>query len=75
MKHLYVDLFLGLASLIFSNARGRVKISFLVTILTAESVLLPSLLNRFFNPRMSSSASSPSLTMIVDFDDVEVSFL
>ena len=73
MEYLAVELFLDLVSWVFSNARGGVKISFLIIILTAESALVPASLNRFIKSGMSSSASSPSLTMVVDVDDIEVS--
>ena len=68
MEYLAVELFLDLVSWVFSNARGGVKISFLIIILTAESALVPVSLNRFIKSGMSSSASSPSLTMVVDVD-------
>ena len=71
MEYLAVELFLDLVSWVFSNARGGVKISFLIIILTAESALVPDSLNRFIKSGMSSSISSPSLTMVVDVDDVE----
>ena len=75
MEHLAVELVLDLVSWVFSNARGGVKISFLIIILTAESALVPASLNRFIKSGMSSSVSSPSLTMVVDVDDVEVSIV
>ena len=64
MECLAVELVLDLVSWLFSNARGGVKISFLMIILTAESALVPTSLNRFYKAGMSSSASSPSLTMV-----------
>ena len=70
MECLAFELFLDLVSWVFSNARGGVKISFLIVILTDESALVPASLNRFIKSVMSSSVSSPSLTMIVDVDDL-----
>ena len=66
---LAVELVLDLVSWLFSNARGGVKFSFFMLILTAESALVPASLNHFIKSGMSSSASSPSLTMVVDVDD------
>ena len=64
MEYLAVELVLDLVSWLFSNARGGVKISFLMIILTAKSALVSTSLNRFSKAGMSSSVSSPSLTMV-----------